>query len=61
MKHVDTGKILLAKVFHKKGLSNGRSHSALKNEIKLNNIKIKSLNIVNIKHFLNIKKMYIYL
>ena len=35
MKRVDTGKIFAAKVFDKKGLSNGRSRKKLINEIKL--------------------------
>ena len=50
MKRVDTGKIFAAKVFDKKGLSNGRSRKKLINEIKLHK-KLHHLNIVNFEHF----------
>jgi polo-like kinase 1 len=55
MKRVDTGKIFAAKVFDKKGLSNGRSRKKLINEIKLHK-KLHHLNIVNFEHFFEDKE-----
>ena len=55
MKRVDTGKIFAAKVFDKKGLSNGRSRKKLINEIKLHK-KLNHLNIVNFEHFFEDKE-----
>ena len=50
MKRVDNGKIFAAKIFDKKGLSNGRSKKKLINEIKIHK-KLNNQNIVGFEKF----------
>ena len=50
MKRVDNGRIFAAKVFDKKGLSNGRSKKKLINEIKIHK-KLNNPNIVGFEKF----------
>ena len=50
MKRVDNGRIFAAKVFDKKGLSNGRSKKKLINEIKIHK-KLNNQNIVGFEKF----------
>ena len=50
MKRVDNGRIFAAKIFDKKGLSNGRSKKKLINEIKIHK-KLNNPNIVGFEKF----------